>query len=109
MAITMSQTNITFKPEFIATMYPGYFFNTEDEKLYSMKIDGVLKPLKFYKPNPWNHLFRHPLTLKTGEKVYTKGGYYVSFRGRRKFYAIEHLKELAVEPHVIPVKEAVNG
>ena len=96
---------VTFKPEFIATKYPGYFFNISDEKLYSMKIDGVLKPLKFYKPNQFNHLWRHMLTLADGSKVTTEGGYYCSVKGMRRFYPIERLKELKPEPHVIPVKE----
>jgi len=96
---------ITFKPEFVATKFPGYFFNVEDEKLYSIKIEGVLKPLKFYKPNRFNHMWRYAIKLNDGSKVTTKGGYYIFFHGMRKFYPIEHLKELNSEPHVIPVKE----
>lgn len=29
--------------------YPGYFYNTEDKQLYSLK-SGILKPLKLQKP-----------------------------------------------------------
>lgn len=89
---------ITFQKPFVATKFPGYFFNTTDEKLYSMKIDGVLKPLKFHKPNQFNHMWRYNDT---------KGGYYCSVRGQRRFYSIEKLKELKDVPHVIPVKEKV--
>lgn len=100
---------ITFKPEFIATKYPGYFFNTEDNKLYSMKIDGVLKPLKYQRPNRFNHIGTYPYKLKDGTKFWSKGGYAVSVKGSRIYYAIEHLKELDAVAHVIPVKETVNG
>ena len=98
---------ITFKPEFIATKYPGYFFNVKDEQLYSMKVDGILKPLKYYRPNRFNYIGLRPVKLNDGEKVYSKGGYYVSVKGRRRFYAIEQLKDIKPEPHVIPVKEVV--
>ena len=74
-----------------------------------MKIDGILKPLKFCRPNQFNHLWRYSFKLKSGEEVTTKGGYYCSVKGQRKFYAIEKLKELDDVPHVIPVKETVNG
>jgi hypothetical protein len=103
----MTEPNVTFKPEFIATKYPGYFFNTVDEKLYSMKIDGILKPLKFVTPNYFNNLHRRPIKLLGGSSVMTEGGYYVSVKGLRRFYAIEHLKELEAVPHVIPVKVAL--
>ena len=36
---------IKFNSKFIALSYPGYFWNTEDEKLYSIKIEGILTPL----------------------------------------------------------------
>ncbi len=98
---------ITFNPEFVATAYPGYFFNVKDEQLYSMKVDGILKPLKYKHPNHWNRIGTYPSRLDDGSKVYSKGGYHVSVQGRPRFYAIEQLKELKPEPHVIPVKEIV--
>ena len=97
---------VKLKPEFIATKFPGYFFCTAATKLYSLKIDGVLKPLKFYKPNQFNHIGSHPLKLKSGERVYSKGGYNISVKGRRKFYPIEKLMELEEHDATIPVKEA---
>ena len=96
---------VKLKPEFIATRFPGYFFNTKDEQLYSLKIEGILKPLKFYKPNPFNHMQRHPVKLKDGNSVMTRGGFYVSVKGRRKFYPIEKLMELEEHDATIPVKE----
>jgi len=59
---------VTLPKEFVATRYPGYFFNTKDDQLYSMKIDGVLKPLRFYKPNRFNHLDIYLTTLKSGDR-----------------------------------------
>lgn len=87
--------SVTFPPEFIKTKYPGYFFNTANNKLYSIKIDGVLKPLAFQKPNRFNHLWR----------LDTKGGYNISVKGRKRTYLIEDLKRLEVVDSVIPVRE----
>jgi len=100
---------ITLPKEFVATKFPGYFFNREDGKLYSLKIDGVLKALKFYVPNQFNHMWRYPIKLKDGSKVTTKGGYYISFHGMRKFYPIERLKEIKEHDATIPVKEKANA
>lgn len=96
---------VSFKPEFIATKYPGYFFNIEDNKLYSMKIDGVLKPLKYREANYWNNWGSCRIKLHDGSEVYATGGYQISFRGMRRFYAIEKLKDLKHEQSVVPVKE----
>ena len=95
---------VTFKPEFLATRYPGYFFNTEDELLYSMKVDGVLKPLKQHKPNRFNHMYRFQIKLKDGSKVTPEGGYFVSVKGQSRFLSIEELKDLTQHDATIPVK-----
>ena len=84
--------------DFVATKYPGYFFNTADDKLYSLKIDGVLKPLKHYKPNFFNHLYNFP----AGEE----GGYQVSVNGRRRWLLTKDLDKLTKEDSIIPVKES---
>jgi len=98
---------VTFTPDFIATKYPGYFFNIKDEKLYSMKVDGVLKPLRFHRPNHFNHMHQYLFKLKDGTRVQLTGGYYVSVKGRKRLYPLEELKELEHVPSVIPVKEEV--
>ena len=74
---------------FIATKFPGYFWNTETQTLYSLKIDGVLKELKMVYPNHFN-MIRMP-------------GYRVSVKGRRKYLSIGYLKKLKPEFSVIPV------
>jgi len=67
--------------KFIATKARGYFFNTENEILYSLKIDGILKPMKLLQPNPFNHM-REPF-------------FKISVRGNRRSYPISQLRELA--------------
>ena len=41
---------ITFPDGFVATRFPGYFWNTTDEKLYTMKVTGVLRPMRISYP-----------------------------------------------------------
>ena len=67
---------VKFEPQFVATKFPGYFFNIQDHQLYSMKVDGILKPLKFHKPNHFNHLWRYKDT---------EGGYQVSVKGQKVY------------------------
>lgn len=94
--------------QFVATKYPGYFFNTEDEQLYSLKVDGVLKPLKFTKPSRFNHMYNFTVRLRNGDRVQCTGGWYVSVKGHRKLLPLEMLKD--IEPHdsTIPVKEVTH-
>lgn len=70
---------ITFPPEFVTTRYPGYFWNTKTQRLFSIKVTGELREMRFNKPNQWNHY---------------RSGYQVSYRGIRRFYTIEYLKGL---------------
>jgi len=70
--------------EFVATKYPGYFWNTETQVLYSLKIDGVLKPLKIINPNRWNS--------------WPMPGYRVSVKGRGRYLPIGYLKGLKPKP-----------
>ncbi len=78
---------ITFPPEFVTTCYPGYFWNTATQRLYSIKVTGELHELKYYKPSYWTNWIE---------------GYHVSVRGKRKWLTIQYLKEL--NPQTIPVK-----
>lgn len=90
---------VTLPAPFIATEYPGYFFNSDDQKLYTMKITGVLRPLKFHKPNRWNHMYLWH------RGAGTEGGFQVSFEGRKKWLLIEDLRKLTEHDAEIPVKE----
>lgn len=95
---------VTLKPEFVATRYPGYFFNTTDDQLYSLKIDGVLKPLRYRKPNHFNHIGLYLVKLASGSRVRCNGGYNVSVKGIKRFYPIEQLRELKDTNVTIPVR-----
>ena len=44
---------ITFPDGFVATRFPGYFWNIKDEKLYTMKVTGVLRPMRRCDPAPY--------------------------------------------------------
>lgn len=79
---------ITFPPEFVITKYPGYYWNTVDCKLYTIKITGELRPMVFRTGNRWNHY---------------RSGYQISHRGHRKFLSMDYLRTL--QPQTIPVAE----
>jgi hypothetical protein len=81
---------VTLPPEFVAIQYPGYFWNVNDEQLYSLKTAGVLRPLK-----------------KTSGSIYTDGfaGYNISVLGRRAFLRTVDLKMLRPVDSVIPVEQ----
>lgn len=68
---------------FTATRYPGYFWDTKGQKLYSIKISGQLRALTKTYPNIFNHL-REP-------------GYRISHRGNPRTLTMRYLKSLVVE------------
>ena len=73
---------ITFPPEFVATKFPGYFWNVKDQKLYSLKVTGVLRPLRYSGPNRWN---------------FYRSGYRVSVNGRSRWLFLTDLKNLPAQ------------
>ncbi len=70
---------VTLSIEFVKTKYPGYFWNTESQTLYSLKVDGVLKEIKITNPNPFSRI--------------TEPGYRVSVKGKRRFMSLSSLKK----------------
>jgi len=74
--------------QYIATKHRGYFFNTENETLYSIKIDGILKPMKLLQPNHFNYM-KEPF-------------FRISVKGIRKCYPLTSLKELAEKEKANP-------
>ena len=82
---------VTLPKGFTATRFPGYFWDTNSQQLFSIKIDGVLKPLKPVFPNRFNHL--------------NAPGYRVSHKGVRKFMSLLYLKNLSIKDSEIPLKE----
>jgi len=97
---------VQLEPQFIATKFPGYFFNPDDNKLYSLKVDGILKPLSFYTPNHFNRIGTAYVKLQNQNRVNVTGGFYCSVKGKKRFYALEELQDLQQHEAVIPVKEA---
>lgn len=77
---------VTLPAEFVAIKYPGYFYNTQDKTLYSVKVTGMLKPL------------RHgPIVQRSpsGQLVYTGAyGYRISVAGKKKYVTDDYLSKL---------------
>ena len=70
---------VVLPKEIIETKYPGYFFNIDNEMLYSVKVVGMLKPLGKCFPNVHNH-------FRTGWKV--------SVKGERRWLDLSYLQRL---------------
>ena len=81
---------VHFPEGFIALKYPGYFWNIEESKLYSLKISGILKPLKIQ-----SKVFVRGITIPKG--------YSISVNGRRMRVAEDAIKNLFVTNSTIPV------
>lgn len=77
--------------------YPGYYWNTQEKKLYTMKIDGVLKPMKL------SPAYRGP--SPTGW-VDAEAGYRISTNGRKRRLTYAYLCSIKTPPEVqtVPVK-----
>lgn len=75
---------IHFPPEYIKTDYPGYLWNVKEQKLYSLKVNGVLKPLTFQRGGVW--------IPKLGSK--TIPGYRISHNGIKKTITLNYLRSL---------------
>jgi hypothetical protein len=82
---------VTLPKDFVAIRYPGYFWNLKENRLYSMKVTGVLKPLAGpYKPNPFNH-FNCPM-------------YQISVNGSKRNIGIDYLRKLKAVNSTIPME-----
>ena len=80
---------VTLPPNFMATRFPGYFWNVETRQLYSIKVGGVLRPLKIRKPSVWNKL--------------RCDAYPVCVNGERRYLSIDYLNKLTYCDSVIGV------
>jgi len=78
---------ITFPAEYVATKYPGYFWNTKTKKLYSVKVTGALRPLVFRNISQWT----------------PEAGYSVSVNGKKRFMKLDYLRTLTPKTQVFPV------
>ncbi len=77
---------VTLPSKFTATKFPGYFWNTETQTLFSLKIGGVLKELQLITPNHFTQLH----------------GYRVSHLGVRRCLPLKYLNTLKIEDSEIP-------
>lgn len=83
---------VTLPKDFVATKYNGYFWNLKEQKLYSLKVTGVLRPLAGpYKPNSFNH--------------WSSPGYQVSVNGDKRSILLDYLKNLKSVNSVIKVEK----
>jgi hypothetical protein len=87
---------VVLPKEFVATKYPGYFWNTKEKQLYSLKVTGELRRLAYHKGGYFY-----------GHKV--DPGYRVSHKGDRRLYTLDYLNGLKAVPvgehEVIGVQE----
>ena len=72
---------VTLPREFVATRYPGYFWNTVDKKLYTMKVTGVLRPMAFNKGGNFYGVVHQP-------------GYQISVNGLKRKLTLPYLNSL---------------
>ena len=83
---------ITFPHEFIETKFAGYFWHTVEKQLYSIKVSGILTPLKMRK-----------CYMVMGRLV-NIDNYRVSVGGDRRTLFTEDLIKLELPTkHVIPI------
>jgi hypothetical protein len=84
---------IVLPPGFVSTRYAGYFWHIPEKKLYSCKVDGVLKPMKIKKP------FRNK-----------KIGYSVSVNGFKRLLPLDYLYGLKypATTQLFPIKKEKN-
>ena len=82
---------VILPPGFVATKFPGYFWDTSGHKLYSMKVDGNLYELKLYYPSRFNHLRGR--------------AYRVCHKGIRRVLMLDDLKKLTPADSVVGFSE----
>lgn len=91
---------VTLPPEFIAIKWAGYFWNTVDKTLYSVKITGTLKPLKRTRKSNFG---------RGGWAGYVDGkpdevnGFCISENNQTHFISLKTLKALKPKDTVFPI------
>jgi hypothetical protein len=67
--------------DFVATRYPGYFWNLKERKLYTLKVTGELRPMTFNKGGTFYGVRHEP-------------GYQISVNGRKRKFTMDYLSNL---------------
>lgn len=91
---------VTLPENLTATKYPGYFWDVNEHVLYSLKVGGVLKPLK---RRDVRYLARHVMWAwrLDCDQFYWQ----ISVDGRKRIFTDKYLKGLKLEDSEIPVKQ----
>lgn len=84
---------IKFPKDFVKTKYNGYFWNIEEELLYSIKVGGELRPMKLHNSNRWLHFYEPHFRC--------------SVNGKNRYYRLSELMKLKMEDSVFPMKDKV--
>lgn len=84
----MSYPVVSLPVGFVATKYPGYFWNIYSRLLFTAKL-GVLRPLKIVAPSRFNRL--------------DKAAYRVSHEGRKRYLYLNDLEKLHPQQSLFPV------
>tara|TARA_R110000850_G_scaffold519_1_gene3164 strand:- start:3427 stop:3729 length:303 start_codon:yes stop_codon:yes gene_type:complete len=77
---------------------PGYFWDVESHKLYSIKVGGVLRELKMQYVNRYTTQYRRFSKFRQGEKHYS-----LSKEGRTHIMLVRDLKKLTLVDYTMPV------
>jgi hypothetical protein len=87
------------KPFATVPSCPGYFWNTENHKLYSIKMAGELRELKMNKVNSWTfkRMYRSK-AARFGDEYYT-----LSVQGKPRCRLVKKLKKLKCVDYEIPM------
>ena len=84
---------VTLPKDFVATRYPGYFWNVAEKKLYSIKVTGELRPMTFHKGGNFGWVRVEP-------------GYQISVKGRKRRYTLEYLTTLKATDNIQEINVA---
>jgi hypothetical protein len=76
---------------------PGYFWDVNSHKLYSIKIAGILRELKLQRFHP-SFRYNRGTRLKPGDLYYA-----LSHLGRRQYMPVSTLKKLKLLDYTMPV------
>jgi hypothetical protein len=78
---------------------PGYFWDVETHKLYSIKVGGVLREMKVHRLHPCVRFGRFSkIKLKAGELYYS-----LSHQGHSRAMPVRDLKKLTLVDYDVPV------
>lgn len=80
--------------------YPGYYWCVKEHKLYSIKVQGVLRELKRRSPVKYGAKGWRPSRFS---RIGQEAHYVVSFKSRDKYLFVKDLRKLTLEPQVLPL------